>query len=87
MKHHPLQSVCQHLSQIEISNPITVRLICRVIPTCCPCERKINLFGVVIIEIPPLCKLNSFYEELIGLRFRALSYLADVCHEDGHRYC
>ncbi|MDY7024694.1 MAG: Mo-dependent nitrogenase C-terminal domain-containing protein, partial [Cyanobacteriota bacterium] len=34
------------------------------------------------IHIPPLCKLNPVYDELISLRFRALCYLADECGED-----
>jgi hypothetical protein len=34
------------------------------------------------LHIPPLCKLNPFYEEVLGMRFRALCYLADECGED-----
>jgi hypothetical protein len=33
-----------------------------------------------------LCKLNPLYEQLVGLRFRALSYLADDCGEDVSQY-
>jgi hypothetical protein len=36
--------------------------------------------------IPPLCKLNPLYEELVSLRFRALSYLADECNQDITNY-
>ena len=57
------------------------------IPTQCPFERDISLFGRTIVSIPPLCKLNPLYEELIGLRFRALCYLADDCGEDIGCYC
>jgi hypothetical protein len=34
-----------------------------------------------------MCKLNPFYEQLVGLRFKALCYLADVCGEDIAAYC
>jgi hypothetical protein len=57
------------------------------IPTQCPFERDISLFGRTILSIPPLCKLNPLYEEVIGLRFRALCYLADDCGEDVGCYC
>lgn len=33
-------------------------------------------------HIPPLCKLNPLYNEVMALRFRALSYLSDTCGED-----
>ncbi|MEG4348749.1 Mo-dependent nitrogenase C-terminal domain-containing protein [Microcoleus sp. LAD1_D5] len=29
-----------------------------------------------------MCKLNPVSEELVGLRFRSLSFLVDVCGED-----
>jgi hypothetical protein len=35
---------------------------------------------------PPLCELNPFYDEFVSLRFRALSYLADVCGENVDKY-
>jgi len=53
----------------------------------CPFEQDIYLFGRKIGHIPPLCKLNPLYEELIGLRFRALCYLADECGQDVSCYC
>jgi hypothetical protein len=54
-------------------------MICQVIPSNCPFERTITLSGRTILRIPPLCKLNPLYEELVALRFRALCYLADEC--------
>lgn len=39
-----------------------------------------------MITIPPLCQLNPFYEEVVMLRFRALTYLSDVCQEDISQY-
>ena len=62
------------------------RLICTIIPAQCPFERDIKLFGRQIAHIPPLCKLNPFYDQLVFLRFRSLSYLADECHVNISKY-
>lgn len=64
----------------------TARLFCKLIPAHCPFERDIKLLGYTI-HIPPLCKLNPCYEQLINLRFRCLSYLIDECGEDITQYC
>jgi hypothetical protein len=79
--------VRQWLESIKIDNPKVARLLCKMIPAQCPFERKIKLFGHAIFHIPPLCKLNPFYEQVVGLRFRSLSYLADECGEDVTLYC
>jgi hypothetical protein len=63
------------------------RFLARVIPAQCPFERDIIIFGRKVGHIPPLCKLNPFYEQLVGLRFRALCFLADQCGEDIQSYC
>ncbi|MGF1499713.1 MAG: Mo-dependent nitrogenase C-terminal domain-containing protein [Elainellaceae cyanobacterium] len=83
----PLRPVRQWLDNIEIRSPRTARLISTVIPAQCPFERDITLFGRVIAHIPPLCKLNPLYDQLVGLRFRSLCFLADVCGEDIQSYC
>lgn len=70
------------LEALKFSTPEEARLICKLIPAQCPFEREFYLFGRRILRIPPLCKLNPFYEEFVGLRFRALCYLADECGED-----
>jgi hypothetical protein len=61
--------------------------ICRLIPPQCPFERDIKLFGDTVVHIPPLCKLNPLFDEMMSLRFRALCYLADECGEDVSQYC
>lgn len=73
------------IDQIEINHRRLAHLLCRVIPCCCPFERDVALFGRTV-HIPALCKLNPVYDQLVGLRFRALSYLSDVCGEDVTRY-
>jgi hypothetical protein len=77
-----LYPIRQWLEAIEITNPNTARFLCKLIPSQCPFARDINLFGRTLLHIPPLCKLNPLYDQLIGLRFRSLSYLADVCGEN-----
>ncbi|MBE9192190.1 Mo-dependent nitrogenase C-terminal domain-containing protein [Gloeocapsopsis crepidinum LEGE 06123] len=72
-----LQPTRQFLESIEIRNPQVARLLCRIIPNRCPFEREIKLFNYTILHIPPLCKLNPFYEQVMLLRFKCLSYLAD----------
>lgn len=67
------------LENLEINNPQFAAWLCKIIPVQCPFERQIKLWGDAIIYIPPMCKLNPFYEELMLLRFRALCYLVDEC--------
>lgn len=73
------------VNQIEIRDRRLAHLLCRLIPCECFFERDIKLFGNKI-HIPALCKLNPLYEEVISLRFRALTYLADICQEDITEY-
>jgi len=82
-----LRPVRRWLNQIEVRNPKLARCLCRVIPAQCPFERELKFFGHTIFHIPPLCQLNPLYEEVIGLRFRSLCYLADECGEDVMPYC
>lgn len=82
----PLHPVRDWLDALEIQDPKLARFLCKMIPPQCPFERNIQLFGHKIVHIPPLCKLNPLYEQLVGLRFRALSYLADDCKQDISEY-
>ncbi len=63
------------------------RKLCVFIPASCPFEQEIKVLNRTILSIPPLCKLNPFYEQLMELRFKALTYLADECGEDITIYC
>jgi hypothetical protein len=82
-----LKPVRKWLDDLEIHDPRLAKVLCKWIPPQCPFERDIVLFGHKIVHIPPLCKLNPLYEQTVGLRFRALSYLADECGEDVTPYC
>jgi tellurite resistance protein len=82
-----LDPVREWLDKMEVHDPKLAHFLCKMIPSQCPFERDINLFGRKVAHIPPLCKLNPLYEQLVGLRFRAMSYLADDCGEDISPYC
>jgi hypothetical protein len=76
-----LHPVRQWLDGISVDNPTLARTLYKLIPGQCPFERDITLFGRTLAHIPPLCKLNPLYDQLVGLRFRSLCYLVDVCGE------
>lgn len=78
----PLRAWIDH---IEVRNPKLAHLLCRLIPCTCPFERTIQVFGRTF-HIPPLCKLNPLYNEVLYLRLRALSYLSDDCGVDVTHY-
>jgi hypothetical protein len=82
-----LQPVRQWLNNLEINSPNLAHRLCQSIPAQCPFERDVKVLGRTLFHIPPMCKLNPLYEEVVGLRFRALCYLADTCGEDITRYC
>ncbi|MEG4516819.1 MULTISPECIES: Mo-dependent nitrogenase C-terminal domain-containing protein [unclassified Microcoleus] len=41
-----------------------------------------QLWGHHLFHIPPKCKLNPVYEELVGLRFRSPSFFPNLYGED-----
>ncbi len=83
----PLQPLQEWLDHLDVQDPRLARFLCKMIPPQCPFERDVKLFGNKVVHIPPMCKLNPLYDQLVGLRFRALSYLADECKEDVSKYC
>ncbi|TAE95804.1 MAG: Mo-dependent nitrogenase [Oscillatoriales cyanobacterium] len=87
--HHKnvLQPVKDWLDGWEVHDPRVARFVCKMIPPQCPFERDVVLFGRKIVHIPAMCKINPLYEQLVGMRFRALCYLADDCKEDVSTYC
>ena len=82
----PLQPLRFWIDALEVKSPKRARLIARLVPAQCPFERDVVLFGRTVAHIPPMCKLNPLYEQLVGLRFRALSHLADDLGEDVSPY-
>jgi hypothetical protein len=82
-----LRPARQWIDQVKVHDPKLAHRLCKLIPAQCPFERDIKLFGRTLFHIPPMCKLNPLYEEVVALRFRALCYLADECGEDITAYC
>ncbi|MGI2904672.1 Mo-dependent nitrogenase C-terminal domain-containing protein [Tolypothrix sp. VBCCA 56010] len=82
-----LNLIRQRLESIEIRNPNLAHSLCKIIPARCPFEREVKLFQRTIFRIPPLCKLNPLYEQVVSLRFKCLCYLADECGENITVYC
>ncbi|NJK27333.1 MAG: Mo-dependent nitrogenase [Coleofasciculaceae cyanobacterium SM2_3_26] len=74
---HAIAPLRQVLDNWDVRNPELAMFLYRAIPAQCPFARDIYFLGRCILRIPPLCKLNPFYEQLMGLRFRAMCYLAD----------
>lgn len=83
----PLKRIRAWLDSVEVTDREMAQRLCELIPAQCPFERRFTLWGRTILYIPPLCKLNPFYDQFVALRFRALCYLADVCGEDISAYC
>ncbi len=81
-----LLPVRQWLKNCKVSSPKVAHRICSLVPSQCPFERDIKLFGRTIAHIPPLCKLNPLFDEVVELRYRALCYLADECGQDVSSY-
>lgn len=75
-----LNPIRERLDSVEIQNPKVAHLICHLIPASCPFARTVKWGNRVLFTIPPLCKLNPFYDQFVGLRFRSL-----VCLESAAR--
>ena len=65
------------LDQLDPTDPRVAAFIVSLIPAQCPFERDIVLFGHKLVHIPPMCKLNPLYDQLVGLRFRCLGHLSE----------
>lgn len=78
----PLKPLRDWLDRLEVDDPRLAKFVCKMVPSQCPFERDITLFGRKTVHIPPMCKLNPLYEQLVGLRFRAMTYLSDDLGED-----
>ncbi|PZO17897.1 MAG: nitrogenase [Leptolyngbya foveolarum] len=77
-----LKPVRQWLDGLTVDDPRLARFVCKLVPAQCPFERDVTLFGRKTVHIPPMCKINPLYEQLVGLRFRAMTYLSDDLGED-----
>jgi hypothetical protein len=69
------------LDNLEVKDPKLARFLCKFIPSQCPFERDVLLFGRKVAHIPAMCQINPLYD------YRSLCYLADDCGEDVSEYC
>ncbi|WP_017326769.1 Mo-dependent nitrogenase C-terminal domain-containing protein [Synechococcus sp. PCC 7336] len=72
---HPVRRM---LNSVEFHDPKFAQFICNLIPTACPFERDVRLLGHTLFHVPAMCKLNPLYGELVEMRFRAMTYLAEA---------
>ena len=77
-----LKPIRNWIEGIPVENEKTAQRIVSIIPADCPFERDIKVFRRTIAHIPPMCKLNPLYDQLIMLRFKAMCYLVDECGMD-----
>jgi hypothetical protein len=73
--HHLIDPLRRWLDAIEPHDPAVARLLVKLIPAQCPFERDVVIFGRKLAHIPPMCKLNPLYDQLMALRFRCLCFL------------
>jgi hypothetical protein len=73
----PLDQLRAWLDGLDPAEPAVARFLVRLIPAQCPFERDVRLFGHKLVHIPPMCKINPLYDQLVGLRLRCLTTLAD----------
>ncbi len=73
------------IDRVQITRPSQARWLCTLLPSSCPFERDFTLCGRSF-HSPALCKFNPLFPQLMFLRYRALTYLADVCGEDVTRF-
>lgn len=64
------------LDGLNPDDPAVARFLVRLIPAQCPFERDVKLFGHKLVHIPPMCKINPLYDQLVALRLRCLTRLA-----------
>ncbi len=82
-----LDPMKEWLDGLNVKESKIARFLCKVIPAQCPFERDVFMFGHKIVHIPAMCQINPLYDQLVGLRFRSLTFLADECGEDISEFC
>ncbi len=72
----PLDPLKNWLDDLDPCDERISSFIVHLIPSQCPFERDIILFGRKLVHIPPMCKIKTLYEQLVALRFRCLGHLS-----------
>ena len=76
------QPVRRWIEGFPVENEKSAHRFVSLIPADCPFERDVKVFKRTIAHIPPMCKLNPLYDQLVMLRFKAMCYLVDECGVD-----
>ena len=71
----PLDPLKQWLDDLDPRDERISSFIVQLIPSQCPFERDIILFGRKLVHVPAMCKINPLYEQLVALRFRCLGHI------------
>lgn len=71
-----LDPIKDWLDRLHPTDPEVAGFLVRLIPAQCPFERDVRLFGFKVVHIPPMCKINPLYDQLVALRLRCLDTLA-----------
>lgn len=82
----PFNYIKNKLESWEIKEKEVAQKIVALIPSQCPFAKDIYWCDRKVFTIPPLCKINPFYEDLMMLRFKALCFLSEI-GEDITPYC
>ena len=73
-----LQPLLLQITEILFSIKVEVaKLVSSVIPASCPFARNLSVCGYSI-HIPPLCKFNPLYPQLMSLRFQAMTFISQI---------
>ena len=72
----PLDPLKQWLDELDPGDVRLSSFLVHLIPSQCPFERDIILFGHKLVHIPPMCKINPLYDQMVALRFRCLGHLS-----------
>ena len=72
----PLDPLKQWLDDLDPRDERISSFIVQLIPSQCPFERDIILFGRTLVHVPAMCKINPLYQQLVALCFRCLGHLS-----------
>ena len=79
-----LQRLLLQIAETFFSLKVEVaKLISYLIPASCPFARDLSLCGYSI-HIPPLCKFNPLYPQLMSLRFQAITFISQISEKQIH---
>lgn len=55
-----------------------VNFLARILPDYCPFETKITYKGILLVYIPPICKINFLYKDIMKRKLELKGYDKDL---------